>query len=154
MRNNDTISSLVWLLVGVGFIWGGLKMGIGPLNAPDPGFFPTVIGGILSLLSLALLITSSLRRNRLGEGASFWKEKKSWVKVFRSFFSLGVFLVALNYLGYIITTFLFILFLLKFVGKRGWGISLIIAFLVSFVSYVVFKMGLGVLLPRGFINIS
>jgi putative tricarboxylic transport membrane protein len=141
-------------LVGVGFIWGGLKMEIAPLDAPGPGFFPTMIGGVFSLLSLALFINTSLSENQLQEKGRFWKEEKSWVKVFLSLFSLVFYLIALNYLGYILTTFLFVLYLLRFVGKRGWGRSLLIAIIVSLGSFAVFKTALGVLLPRGLINIG
>lgn len=129
-------------------------MGIGPLDAPGPGFFPTMIGGVFSLLSLALFITTSLSKNQLAEKGSFWKEQKSWVKVILSLFSLVSYLIALNYLGYILTTFLFILYLLKFVGKKGWGVSLLIAIIVSLGSFAVFKTALRVLLPQGVINIG
>jgi hypothetical protein len=138
----------------VGFVWGGLKMGIGPLDAPGPGFFPAMIGGVFSLLSLALFITTSLSENQLPEKVSFWKEERSWIKVFLSLFSLIFYLIALNYLGYILTTFLFLLYLLRLVGKRGWGVSLLIAVLVSLGSFAVFKTALGVLLPRGLINLG
>ncbi len=154
MRNKDKLSSIAWLLVGLGFIWGGLKLGIGPMNAPAPGFFPAIIGGILALLSATLLMTASLRKNQPGRINSFWKKEKSWGKVLLSLLSLIFYLVSLNFLGYILTTFLFILYLLKFVGKGGWGLSILTAVLVSFASYAIFKIGLGVLLPKGLIKIG
>ena len=127
-------------------------MGIGPLNAPGPGFFPTLIGGTFSLLSVALFVTTLPTKDRLREGGGFWKEKGSWRKVLASLLSLVFFLISLDYLGYRITTFLFILFLLKFVGQRKWGSSILIAILVSWGSYAIFKTGLGVSLPKGWIN--
>jgi putative tricarboxylic transport membrane protein len=153
VHNSDSKSSLVWLLVGLGFIAGGLKMGMGPLNAPGPGFFPALIGGVFSLLSIALFISAFLTQDQPSERKAFWKEKKSWKKVSLSLLSLVFYLVSLNYLGYLITTFLFILFLLKFVGQRKWGPSILIAILVSWGSYAVFKTGLGVALPKGLIQI-
>ncbi len=36
----------------------GLKVGLGSLNAPGAGFFPAMVGGILSLLSISLLAIS------------------------------------------------------------------------------------------------
>jgi putative tricarboxylic transport membrane protein len=152
VRNDDSLSSVVWLLVGLGFIAGGVKMGIGPLNAPGPGFFPTVIGGIFSLLSLALFITASSKKNPIPEQGSFWKEKKSWKKVSLALVSLVFYLIFLNYLGYILTTFLFLLSLLKFVGKRGWVSSILTAIVVSLGSYAIFKIGLGVSLPKGLVK--
>jgi putative tricarboxylic transport membrane protein len=152
VRNNDSWSSLVWLFAGLGFIAGGLRMGIGPLNAPGPGFFPTLIGGIFSLLSLALFIGSFSKKSQVREKIHFWREEKSWRKVVLSLGSLVFYLIFLNYLGYIITTFLFIFFLLKFVGKRGWVSSILTAVLVSLGTYAVFKMGLRVSLPKGLIT--
>ena len=121
MGNNDTVSSLVCLLIGLGFVAGGVAMGLGPLNAPGAGFFPAVIGGIFSLLSGALFLKAFPKESPTREKKSFWREEKSWVRVSLSLCALLFYLFSLNYLGYILTTILFLLFLLKFVGKKGMG---------------------------------
>ncbi len=151
MRNNDFQSSLFFLCLGLVFIGGGLKMGLGPLNAPGPGFFPVVIGGVLSSLSAALLATAA-RRQGPADKKRFWKQEGSWAKILPSLLSLVFYLAFLDFLGYLLTTSLFILFLLKFVGKKGWGASILMALIVSVSSYALFRIGLGVLLPRGFIS--
>jgi putative tricarboxylic transport membrane protein len=126
-------------------------MGMGPLNAPGPGFFPAVIGVIFSILSLALFIGSFTQKNQVPGKMFFWREGKNWKKVFFALLSLIFYLIFLNYWGYLITTFLMIFFLLKFVGKRGWTASILTAFLVSLGTYAIFKMGLRVSLPKGLI---
>jgi putative tricarboxylic transport membrane protein len=102
---------------------------------------------------MALFITTFLTKDRGQERRSFWKEQRSWRKVLLSLLSLVFYLISLDYLGYRITTFFFILFLLKFVGQRKWGSSILIAILVSWGSYALFKTGLGVSLPKGLIKI-
>lgn len=155
MRNSDFFSSVVWFLIGLGFLFGGLRLGYGSLNTPGPGFLPSMIGGVLSLLSLLLFIVTLLApKNRLEIEASFWKEKTSWKKVLFSFLSLIFYLIFLNYLGYIITTFLFSLYLFKFIGRRGWWSSLLVAILASLVSWVIFRVGMEVPLPEGIIKIG
>ena len=151
VRSNDSVSGLFCFCLGLVFMGGGVKMGLGPLNAPGPGFFPAVIGAVLSSLSAALLVTAA-RRQRPSEKKSFWKQEGSWMKIFPSLLSLVFYLAFLDYLGYLLTTSLFIFFLLKFVGKKGWGASILMALIVSASSYALFRMGLGVLLPRGFIS--
>ena len=151
MRNNDSVSSLFCLGLGLVFMGGGVKMGLGPLNAPGPGFFPAVIGGVLSSLS-ATLFMAAVRKKGSGEKKSFWKQEGSWRKILPSLLSLVFYLAFLDFLGYLLTTSLFILFLLKFVGRKGWGASILMALIVSASSYALFRMGLGVLLPRGFIS--
>ena len=152
MRNYDLGSGLLCLFIGLGFIAGGVKMGLGPLNVPGAGFFPTVIGGILSALSAALLINAAFGKNRAMDKQRFWKEKSSWVKVSRALLSLIFYMIFLDFLGYIATTIIFVVFLLKFVGKKRWGTSIVMAVLVSLGSYALFKMALGVSLPRGLIK--
>ena len=149
MRNYDLGSGLLCLLIGLGFVAGGVKMGLGPLNAPGVGFFPTVIGGIFSALSLALLITTIFGKNQAMEKQRFWKEKNSWVKVSLALLSLILYMILLEFLGYIATSAIFIFFLLKFVGKKSWLISIVMAVLVSLGSYALFKMAMGVSLPKG-----
>ncbi len=152
MKSSDAGSSLVCMIVGLGFVAGGLRMGLGPLNAPGAGFFPVVVGGLFSLLSGALFVKASLEKKRNQERVSFWKEKGSWVRVSYSLLALVFYLAFLNYLGYILTTALFILFLLKIVGKKGWKISIFLAVVLSLGSYALFRMGLGVSLPKGWIK--
>jgi len=149
MKIYDWVSGLLCLCVGLAFVAGGVRMGLGPLDAPGSGFFPTMIGGILSALSLALLAATALGKMQAMEPRPFWKEPNSWVKVSLVVLSLIFYMAALEYLGYIATTIVFILFLLRFVGKKSWGISLAMALLVSLGSYALFKMALGVYLPRG-----
>ncbi len=153
MRNNDFYSSLVWLLVGLGFLGGGLKMGVGPMNTPGPGFFPVVIGATFSLLSLVLFLTALSRKIQPAEIGRFWKSRHSWKKVIPSLLSLVFYLMALNYLGYLVTTMLFIFYLLKYVGKSKWVFSISIALLLTVASYAVFRIALRVPLPRGVLQI-
>jgi putative tricarboxylic transport membrane protein len=152
MRKNDKWSSILCFFIGLGFIAGGIKMGLGPLNAPGAGFFPAAIGGIFSILSLALLIAASLGKNHGEEKKPFWKGEKSWVKVSLALLALVFYLIFLDYLGYLLTTVLFMFFLLRFVGKKGWTVSICTAVLVSLGSYALFRIALGVPLPRGLIT--
>jgi hypothetical protein len=106
---------------------------------------------MLSSLSAALFVTAARRQGPL-EKKRFWKQEGSWVKILPSLLSLVFYLAFLDFLGYLLTTSLFIMFLLKFVGKKGWGASILMAVIVAASSYALFRMGLGVLLPRGFIS--
>jgi putative tricarboxylic transport membrane protein len=83
------------------------------------------------------------------EKQRFWKEKNSWVKVFLALLSLIFYMILLEFSGYIVTSVIFIFFLLKFVGKKSWLISIVMAVLVSLGSYALFKIAMGVSLPKG-----
>jgi putative tricarboxylic transport membrane protein len=140
-------------LVGLVFIAEGFTVGLGSFNAPGAGFFPALVGGLLSLLSITLLVSSFPKRNEPQEKRAFWRDKGSWKKIAFSLLSLLFYLFFLNFLGYIITTFVFVFSLLKWVSKKNWGPSLLTAFLLSLGCYALFKMGMGVSLPMGLISI-
>jgi putative tricarboxylic transport membrane protein len=154
MKNRDLWDSLVWLLVGWGFLWGGYSLGMGPWNAPGPGFFPILIGSLLCLLAVVFFIQSVLGRERVQKQVPFWKEKTSWKKVSYSLLALIFYLLVLNGLGFITTTFLFLFFVFKFVGKKRWQSSLLVALLASAITFLVFKTALEVPLPRGIFKIG
>ena len=153
VRNNHLFESILWFSVGLWFLWGGLKLGVGDLHNPDAGFFPIIIGGVLSLLSVAFFIATLLGKGSV-EQVSFWKEKKSWKRVLAALLSLIFYNIFLDYLGYMTTTFLFFIYLLKFIGKKRWATSIVVAILASFLSYLLFHVVMGVPLPKEIFNIK
>jgi putative tricarboxylic transport membrane protein len=138
----------------MGFTLEGLNLGFGNFGVPGPGFLPVLIGGVLAGLSLGLFVKSLLLKTEPEEIASFWKEKGSWKKVLFTLLSLVLYLFFLDYLGYILTTFLFLCYLVKFIGKRGWVVSLSVSILATVISYGVFARWMEVPLPRGIFNIG
>lgn len=152
MRRSDLFTSIVWFLIGLGFTLGGLRLGFGNFGAPGPGFLPTLVGGILSGLSMGLFFRSFLVKTEL-HAVSFWKEKGSWKKVLFTLLSLILYLVLLDYLGYILTTFLFLGYLIKFIGKRGWRLSIFVSIFATLVSYIVFAQWMEVRLPNGILGL-
>jgi putative tricarboxylic transport membrane protein len=153
-KNKDFLSSVVWGAVALAFTWGGLRLGVGSLHRPGPGFIPSMIGVLLLLLSAALLlITLSQGKNEQAKVA-LWKEKGSWEKILSSFIALLFYLILLNPLGYLVTTFLFLTYLIRFVSGKGWRLALGIAILTSGASYLLFAIGLEVRLPQGIIRLN
>ncbi len=154
MRSRDLSGSIFCFLVGLAFTFGGGQLGIGQWRAPGPGFFPVFFGGTLSGLSIILFMITLLTTKMPTGQISFWKEKNSWEKVSFSLLALILYMLLLNYLGYLLTSYLLMNYLIKFIGKKGWTVSVVLAILISLVSYLVFQVGLEVPLPRGIFKIS
>jgi len=153
-KNRDFLSSVVWGAVALAFTGGGLRLGVGSLHRPGPGFIPAMIGVLLFLLSAALLLITLLQGKSDRGQWVLWKERGSWGKILSSFLSLLFYLILLNPLGYLITTFLFLTFLIRFVSGKGWGLALGIAVLTSAASYLLFAVALEVRLPQGIIRLN
>jgi putative tricarboxylic transport membrane protein len=148
LRSYNLISSFFWFLVGLGFTLGGLHYGFGSWKEPGPGLLPVVFGTLLGLLSVMLFILS-LRQIKRSKGKPFWETTGSWKTVFAVLLSLLVYMALFKQLGFILLTFIFIFFLLRFIGKKGWVISISLALVISFFSYGLFSLLLGTPLPKG-----
>ncbi len=154
LRNRDLTSSLFLMAVGLAFLLGGVQLGMGHLHEPGPGFFPLLIGGVVVVLSFLQGLGSYSGRGGFSKPDGFWKERNSWKRVTSSLFSLVFYLLLLNPLGYIVTTFPFLLYLIKFTGKKGWPSSILVATLASLISYLLFKVGMEISLPKGIFKIG
>lgn len=150
MKSYDLISSLFWFLVGLVFVGGGFRYGFGSWKDPGPGLLPIIFGVILLLLSITLLIKTF---NAKGEPSRrrFWREKGSWKPVSLALLSLIGYMLLLKQAGFLLTTFLFIFFLVKVVGGKKWMLSILMALLFSVVCYGVFFTLLKTPLPTGVI---
>ncbi|MGD0235989.1 MAG: tripartite tricarboxylate transporter TctB family protein [Syntrophorhabdales bacterium] len=148
MRSYNLISSSFWFLIGLGFATGGLRYGFGTWREPGPGLLPVVFGTLLAVLSLVLFIVSFIARGKPQE-KTFWERKGSWKTVLAVSLSLVGYMVLFNQLGFIFITFLFLFFLLKFIGKKGWLISISVALVLSFFCHGIFSLLLGTPLPKG-----
>jgi putative tricarboxylic transport membrane protein len=140
---HDKVTALFLLAVSVFFCVGSLPLGLGKLHNPGAGFIPFFGGILLGCLSLGIFI-STLR----GKGASFglgkhWK-KGAWVLG-----CLFFYLFVLNKIGFIITTFIFMILLLVSFRPRRWSGILLVSALTVVFSYLIFVRFLGVDLPKG-----
>ena len=67
--------------------------------------------------------------------------------------ALFAFAFLFEHLGYIITTFLLIAFLLRAIEPQKWWVVILVAFLCSLVSFLVFGLLLNIQLPPGILGI-
>jgi len=119
-----------------------------PGRAPSAGLFPCLGGITLFILSAVNL----LKGWREGGGAAAPKFFPARKAAGRSFFCSRVCFAygfALTYLGFFLTTFLFMLFLLKAIEPQRWARTLITSFSVSAAAYMLFEVLLKVQLPLG-----
>jgi hypothetical protein len=131
------------LLIGVGLffaIYGGAQYQFGELRRMGPGFFPVVLGYVLSGLGVVLLISSFTGPlERLGE--------INW----RSFFAVLAGLVAFAFLADkvgMVPSALVMTFVVAF-GERNyrWVRTTILAVVLAVIGVLIFTWGLGLPIP-------
>jgi len=153
MRRRDVWSSLVWLGVGIIFLVGSLRAGLFRKGIPGPGFLPFIIAVSVIVLSLMVFFPASSRRKEDAvKIENFFPEKESFKKVLLGLMALFAYGFALEYTGYLITTFVFMIFTSRIMERGKWTGPLIMAVLTAVLSYLLF-VSLEVQLPRGVLGI-
>lgn len=155
MPSRDIVSSLVWLGVGIVFLIGGLHAGLFRRGIPGSGLLPFVVA--LSLMALSLIVFfSALTRKKGGArrgGEKFFPERDSFKKISFGLIALFLYGVALEFIGYLATTFIFLLFTFRLMERAKWQTPLVLAVSAAILSYLLFVILLEVQLPRGIIGI-
>jgi putative tricarboxylic transport membrane protein len=152
MEKRDLISSLFWIGIGLIFCVSSMKLGLYN-GIPGAGLFPFIGGIILICLSIIVLISAIKGKEEKLVREKFFPEKASLRKVLSSTLILFAYQMALEHLGYLLTTFLFIIFLLKLIEPQRWITSISAGFLIAALSYIIFVCLHNVRLPKGIIGV-
>jgi putative tricarboxylic transport membrane protein len=113
---------------------------------PGPGFFPFWLAVLMCGLSVSWLIQLGLHPVK-GEAKDFVPSKAACIRIGALILSNAVFALLLEPLGFSITMFLFLLFLLVALGRQGVVVTLAVSILGSFGLFYVFTHYLTVSLP-------
>ena len=148
MKNCDLVSSMIFIVLGIIFCTGGLKYKLSHFGSPGAGFFPFLFGLVLIGFSISLLVLSITGVKKPSE--KFFPQKDSLRKILMAVLALLVYILVLPHTGFLLITFLFIVFTLRFFEPANWTSTLLAAFLTTVISFVLFEIWLGVQLPRGF----
>ncbi len=151
MRNPDQWSSLFWLLAGIGITLGSLKYGFGTLQAPGAGFITFFAGAVLSLLSVALFL-SSLKSERVRKGVGVLWEGLEVGKVIYVLFLLVAYTLILKHLGFLISTFGLLCLLFRVKATYHLMKVILMSLLITSGAYLLFQVWLKVQLPRGILE--
>src|SRR5919106_5126942 len=119
MKKSTTVTSLLFLALAIGAFVASMKLPFGTLSAPAAAFFPAVLAALLAMTALLALV-SALRSS---DETAIEPERLRWKKIFLTVGSLLVFALLFESLGYLAATFLFIVFLLRAVEQKSWGLA-------------------------------
>jgi len=149
----DKISSSAWLIIGILIVYFSFKMGIGNVYRPGPGFLTFWSGLIFCFLSLLVFFRSerSLFCKEFESIGQIWYGKK-WKKTIIVALAILIYALVFEHLGFIISTFFLMVFLLRAIDPVKWKLAILGAILVSFLSFIIFDIWLKVQLPHKFLE--
>jgi hypothetical protein len=150
MKNLDLYSSIFWFILCVLIGFHSLTVGLGTIRSPGPGFlffWTAVTMGIFSIAVFASAVMPA-KLNRAGSAANTFGNV-SWRRLCYILIPLIMYGLVLERLGYLLSTFLLMAFLLVSTEVKRWYLVVLVACASSFLSYAVFALLLGVRLPKG-----
>ena len=108
MNKIDRFGGVFWFILGIFISIISLRLGLGDLHKPGPGFTPLLAGAILTLLGL-ILILSTYSRQFMDEKTSSILVKKGRRDSVVALLALFGYIVLLEATGFVITTFIFLI---------------------------------------------
>ena len=152
MRLAKQATSGIFLVVGLYVLIEAINLEYWSPLGPGPGFFPFWLGLALSGLAAWWFIKSTREpAEPLPEG--FFPDKSGAMRVASIVIALIVLCFLLQEIGFQITMFAFLLFLLIALGRQALPLTLVLSLLGSFGTYHVFTRYLDVQLPASSIEV-
>lgn len=150
----DMFNSIGLLLFCCFAFYGSTQIPIREMGNTEADFFPIIVIGVISFLSICLLISSIYKmiKNKDSKTKTSIKEMfQENKKIIWTFFIFASYVFLLKIIGYFLSSviFLILLYILLAPNRRKlWLVSLGAA-AITFVLFVIFQNGLSVFLPTG-----
>jgi putative tricarboxylic transport membrane protein len=152
MARHDPVFAFIWIALGVFLCAESSSLGLGSIMEPGPGFMPFVMGSVMIGLAIALFLESYLQTRKIpSKKISPWSDVY-WKKVLYVAVIMLAYAVLLSKLGYLLDTFILMVFLLKSGASIKWPTAIFVGALTSSVSYFLFGIWLHVPFPRGMLG--
>lgn len=149
--NTELWSGLVALALSLFVVWSGIDMGMGSINDPGSGYV-LVYAGLLMILFSAIMLYSAVKDG----GPTFlslWKDVL-WTKPLIVIALLIAFTLAFETLGFLISTIILLIVLLRVIDPVPWVRAISIAVIVPLVCWYVLVKLLLIQLPSGVFQIG
>ena len=148
-RKGYIVIGAVGLLFSAGYLGMSIQLPLGGIARPGAGVFPIVVGVLLAFTSLAAMwegwCTSSEEHVELPAGRD---GKRLMVLIG----ALLLYILALPWLGQIVSSSLFLILLMRVLTDVGWSRIIAYALAISLSLYGVFVLVLNVPMPRGILD--
>lgn len=146
MNKRNLCSSVFFIFFAVFVTTSSIRLGIGQMNNPQPGFLPFTTSFILIIICVIMFIVNFRQINSaLHVTAS--EQDTRWLKSIIVVSSLIIYIPVLTTVGYIPATLALMFVLFISAGLKTWP-AIISSMLAVFFSYGLFQIVLKIPLPR------
>ena len=150
MRRANITVALVFVSLAVFLLFEAGRFNFGTVRVPQTGFFPKTLIILLLLLSLVLLV-QALRQKAVEQGG-VKIANEGWIRIASTLAIMIGFALVLEWLGFLLSTFLLMVLLLRVIEAPRWSKVFTVALMTALISYGLFAWLLGVPLPAGILG--
>lgn len=150
MKKYDRLAAILLIALGLGTsVYSYALLKVGTLTAPDAGFQP-FLAGVGMVICAAVWLAARMGKDDVAE--PFWG-KGEWVRPLLAAVFLVVYTFAMDIIGYIAATFLFMAVWQLLIERERWLKASIITVLSTAGVYLLFVYFLGVPVPEGILGL-
>jgi len=148
---------LIWVILGIAMCIGSIKLQLGSFRAPGPGFLPFLSGvslgffGFIQMLSPLFAGANERQQQKSYESRTKWNWRRSLTPLL-TLTTLFAYILLLEPLGFMLTTFVCLLLLFKLSEPRRWLRPLVLSGVTAVLSYLLFSVWLQAHFPKGLLT--
>ena len=154
MTREDRFTAFFWVLLGVGICAWSYTFPFGDMSEPGPAYLPFACGSLIALLGVVLLVTGGRRlasEPAVEHPNAIFSDPSSTKNVALTLVGMSLCAALMSVLGFVVSVFLLIAFLMRKVGHISWKQTLLYATAYSLGTLIVFQVLLKTQLPAGWI---
>jgi len=151
MMTRYRMGSIFWLIVGIYVAISAYQLDLGEFSEPGPGlifFGAAVILIIFSIIDLSGIFTGQSPKDHQ---ESIWAGTQ-WKRLLLVLGALLAYSFLFDILGFILCTFLLMVFLFRAVEPTKWWVAILSSLSTLLISYGVFNLWLKVPFPSGILG--
>jgi hypothetical protein len=146
VKKTYCFANLFWLALAVLAAVGAWRLEVGNLHSPGAGFLPFYAAILFGALAFVSLLQDL--REMTGPASEIWGGVR-WIRWITMVASLFIYVAILDWLGFLLATFLLMLVLFRLLEPYRWTNVILFSLLTMGSAYLFFVVLLDSRLPRG-----
>jgi hypothetical protein len=149
MRKSNRIQALLWAGFGLYVAYEGFLLKLGTARAPKPGFMIFWMGVVIVFLSALFFIETFTTPEQ--DHKALWQGVR-WFRGAKLMAALFLYVAAFQFLGFILSTFLLLVYMFKGLEPQSWRNALLLSAATVAICYLVFGVFLELQFPPGLLR--
>ncbi len=152
MKRGDPVSGLILLIFSLFALYQSSRLSMVYGSSPGSGFLPFSLSLAMAALSIVVIVEGALRPTSADLPLG-WPSGKGLRRILMCLASLAVYTYMTTVIGYILSTFGFVLLLVWMLGAYRWYQAVAFSLAAAVGLYIIFQIWLEMVLPTGLLII-